>query len=219
MDAKNMKAKLLQFHDILEKISPPDISFLEKRDPFQFLISVILSAQTTDERVNQVTPELFSKYPDAFALASADIEDVKRIIHATGFFNAKARNITECAKAAVERFNGTVPEEMEELLSLPGVGRKTANCFRANVLGLPGIVVDTHFSRVINRVFGLGTRDPKAVEDFVCSNLEPSLWIRFSMTANLHGREICHAVKPDCKDCPARQMCRDFAESSAKSDG
>ncbi len=207
-----MDERVFTVHSILDRCSPPDISFLEKRDPFQFLISVILSAQTTDERVNQVTPELFAKYPDSKSLAAADIEDVKRIIHATGFFNAKSRNIIACAAAIEESFNGVVPTEMEDLLSLPGVGRKTANCLRSNVLGLPGIVVDTHFSRVVNRVFGLGTRDPLIVENFVCRNLEPRHWNRFSMTANLHGREICHSQKPECSRCPLRDLCADFAK-------
>ena len=202
-----MKKQIKAVHDILDGFYPPEISFLEKRDPFQFLISVILSAQTTDERVNQVTPALFARYPDASSLASADIEEVKAIIHPTGFFNAKARHIIDCAKAVKERFGGIVPAEMEELLSLPGVGRKTANCLRANVLGLPGIVVDTHFSRVVNRVFGLGTRDPEKVEAFVCANLDPALWNRFSMTVNLHGREICHARGEECDKCIIRDLC------------
>ena len=203
------RVKIRQIHEVLDKGSPADISFLRKRDPFQFLISVILSAQTTDERVNQVTPVLFASYPDARSLSKADLEDVKRIIHPTGFFNAKARHIIDCAKAIVENYNGEVPANMEELLTLPGVGRKTANCLRSNVLGFPGIVVDTHFSRVINRLFGLGTRDPFKVEDFVCSNLDPEKWNRFSMTVNLHGRNICHASGQECSICPLRDYCQD----------
>ena len=208
MDMDN-RAKIRRIHEILDQGSPEDISFLQKRDPFQFLISVILSAQTTDERVNQVTPELFASYPDASSLASADLEDVRRIIRPTGFFNSKARHIVDCSKAIVERFGGSVPVEMEDLLSLPGVGRKTANCLRSNVLGLPGIVVDTHFSRVINRLFALGTRDPDKVETFVCSNLDPESWNRFSMTVNLHGRNICHASGQECGICPLKDLCSD----------
>jgi len=204
---EEIRHKIKQVHEILDGVSPRDIAFLEGRDPFRFLISVILSAQTTDERVNQVTPELFSRYPDASALASADIGDVKRIIHPTGFFNAKARHIIDCAAAIEERFGGVVPVEMEDLLTLPGVGRKTANCLRSNILGLPGIVVDTHFSRVINRVFGLGTRDPLKVENFVCSNLDESCWNRFSMTVNLFGRTTCHASGQECEGCPLRDLC------------
>ena len=199
--------KMLQVHEILDRTCPPEISFLVMRDPFQFLISVILSAQTTDERVNMVTPELFSKYPDPASLAEADIEDVKRIIHTTGFFNAKAKNIIGCAQAIVSEHGGIVPTEMEDLLKLPGVGRKTANCLRANVLGLPGIVVDTHFSRVVNRVFGLGTRDPEKVETFVCATLDPECWSRFSMTVNLHGRQVCHASGQECGRCIIRSLC------------
>ena len=204
---EEIRHKIKQVHEILDGVSPRDIAFLEGRDPFRFLISVILSAQTTDERVNQVTPELFSMYPDASSLASADIGDVKRTIHPTGFFNAKARHIIDCAAAIEERFGGVVPVEMEDLLTLPGVGRKTANCLRSNILGLPGIVVDTHFSRVINRVFGLGTRDPLKVENFVCSNLDESCWNRFSMTVNLFGRTTCHASGQECEGCPLRDLC------------
>ena len=204
---EEIRHKIKQVHEILDGVSPRDIAFLEGRDPFRFLISVILSAQTTDERVNQVTPELFSMYSDASSLASADIGDVKRIIHPTGFFNAKARHIIDCAAAIEERFGGVVPVEMEDLLTLPGVGRKTANCLRSNILGLPGIVVDTHFSRVINRVFGLGTRDPLKVENFVCSNLDESCWNRFSMTVNLFGRTTCHASGQECEGCPLRDLC------------
>ena len=201
------RVKIRQIHDILDKESPKDISFLQKRDAFQFLISVILSAQTTDERVNQVTPELFASYPDASSLANADLEDVKRIIHPTGFYNAKARHIIDCAKAIVDNYGGEVPTEMDDLLTLPGVGRKTANCLRSGVYGLPGIVVDTHFSRVINRLFALGTREPGIVEEFVCTNLDPELWNRFSMTVNLHGRNICHASGQECDRCPLKALC------------
>ncbi len=211
-----MMERIVEFYDALERLSPKDISFLEKRDPFQFLISVVLSAQTTDERVNQVTPELFSKYPGPKELSEADIEDVKRIIRTTGFFNSKARHIIDCAKAIEERFGGVVPTEMDELLSLPGVGRKTANCLRANVYNLPGIVVDTHFSRVINRVFGLGTRDPEKVESFVCRNLPEDRWGRFSMTANLFGRQVCHASRPGCERCPVSHLC---CENEGKNKG
>ena len=212
---EEIRHKIRQIHDILDTVSPADISFLERRDPFRFLISVILSAQTTDERVNQVTPALFDRYPDATALAGADIDEVKRIIHPTGFFNSKARHIIDCAAAITGRFGGDVPREMDDLLTLPGVGRKTANCLRSNILGLPGIVVDTHFSRVVNRVFGLGTRDPGRIESFVCANLDERFWNRFSMTVNLHGRTTCHASGQECASCPIRTLC---AEHAAKTE-
>ena len=204
--------KMLQVHEILDRTCPPEISFLVPRDPFQFLISVILSAQTTDENVNKVTPELSYLYPDAQSLAKADIETVKRIIYKTGFFNTKAKNIIGCAQAIVTDFGGIVPTEMNDLLKLPGVGRKTANCLRADVLGLPGIVVDTHFSRVINRVFNLGTRDPLIVEKFVCEHLDDEHWGRFSMTVNLHGRQYCHHSKPECAECPLKNQCAEVAK-------
>ena len=208
---EEIRHKIKQVHEILDGVSPRDIAFLEGRDSFRFLISVILSAQTTDETVNRVTPQLFDRYPDAPSLASADIEEVKRIIHPTGFFNSKARHIIGCASGITERFGGIVPREMDDLLTLPGVGRKTANCLRSNILGLPGIVVDTHFSRVVNRVFGLGTRDPGKVESFVCANLDEDCWNRFSMTVNLHGRTTCHASAPECATCPLRALCTEHS--------
>ncbi|MCF0238753.1 MAG: endonuclease III [Sphaerochaetaceae bacterium] len=203
-----MAKNFIEVSDILDKTSPKEITFLEERNPFQFLICVILSAQTTDERVNMVAPTLFSKYPTPEALAEANVEDVKEIIRTIGFYNNKSKNIIGCAQVIVEKFNGVVPQKMDDLLTLPGVGRKTANCLRSNILGLPGIVVDTHFSRVVERVWALGTRDPLKVEDFVCKNLPSDRWSRFSMTVNLHGRRVCHPAKPQCNNCPLSQYCK-----------
>lgn len=198
---------LNEAYDILDAKYPKDIRFLDERNPFQFLVSVILSAQTTDETVNRVAPVLFASYPNASALASADMEDVKSIIHSTGFFNSKAKHIIDCSKAICEKYNGIVPSSMEDLVSLPGVGRKTANCLRSNVLGLPGIVVDTHFSRVVSRLLGLSTREPLKIERIVADNLPQDRWSRFSMTANSHGRDVCHSAKPQCNACPLASLC------------
>ncbi len=198
---------LSEAYDILDLKYPKDIRFLDERNPFQFLISVILSAQTMDETVNRVVPMLFSSYPNAASLAAADIEDVKSIIHSTGFFNSKAKHIIECSKVICEKYGGVVPSNMEDLVSLPGVGRKTANCLRANVLGLPGIVVDTHFSRVVSRLLGLPSRDPLKIERIVADNLPQNRWSRFSMTANSHGRDVCHSFKPQCSNCPLSALC------------
>lgn len=198
---------LSEAYDILDLKYPKDIRFLDERNPFQFLISVILSAQTTDETVNRVAPMLFSSYPNAASLAAADIEDVKSIIHSTGFFNSKARHIIDCSKALCEKHGGAVPSSMEDLVSLPGVGRKTANCLRSNVLGLPGIVVDTHFSRVVSRLLGLPSRDSLKIERVVADNLPQNRWSRFSMTANSHGRDVCHSSKPQCSNCPLSSLC------------
>lgn len=198
---------LNEAYDILDAKYPKDIRFLDERNPFQFLVSVILSAQTTDETVNRVAPVLFASYPNASALASADMEDVKSIIHSTGFFNSKAKHIIDCSKAICEKYNGIVPSSMEDLVSLPGVGRKTANCLRSNVLGLPGIVVDTHFSRVVSRLLGLSTREPLKIERIVADNLPQDRWSRFSMTANSHGRDVCHSAKPQCNACSLASLC------------
>lgn len=194
-------------YEILDPLYPSEIRFLDERNPFQFLVSVILSAQTTDESVNKVAPRLFAEYPDAKALSSANIEDVKSIIRITGFFNMKAKHIIDCAKALCERHGGQVPSSMEDLLALPGVGRKTANCVRANVMGFPGIVVDTHFSRVVARLLGLKDRDPVKIESIVAKSLPQKRWSRFSMVANSHGRDVCHASRPSCSACSICHLC------------
>jgi len=198
---------LKETYTILDKQYPKDIHFLEKREPFQFLITVILSAQTTDEIANKVSSKLFEKYPTAQALAIANIEDIKTIIYSTGFYNSKAQHITDCAKVICEKHDGVVPTSMEELTSLPGVGRKTANCLRSNILGLPGIIVDTHFSRVISRLLALKSREPVVVEKIISEKLPQEMWSRFSMTVNAHGRNICHSQKPQCENCPLTHLC------------
>jgi len=193
--------------NILDTLYPKDIQFLNETDPFKFLICVILSAQTTDATVNKVAPQLFATYPNAQALSNANIEEVKEIIHSTGFFNSKAKHIIDCSKKICGNHNGEVPSSMEELTKLPGVGRKTANCLRSNILGLPGVVVDTHFSRVIARLLALNSREPVFIENIVRDNLPEDKWSRFSMTANAHGRDICHSFRPDCENCPLSQYC------------
>ena len=208
--SSNISLILNEASDILDNTYQKNIQFLNETDPFRFLISVILSAQTTDATVNKVAPQLFASYSNAQSLANADIEEVKKIIHSTGFFNSKAKNIIECAKIIHDEHNGEVPSSLEELIKLPGVGRKTANCLRSNILGLPGVVVDTHFSRVISRLLNLNTREPVFIEDIVRKNLQEDKWSRFSMTANAHGRDICHSTKPECMKCPLSKYCLSF---------
>lgn len=176
-------------------------------NPFELIVATILSAQCTDEKVNQVTPVLFSRYPDAHALAAADSAAVEEIIHSTGFFRQKAKSIIGCARALAERHGGQMPESMDALTELPGVGRKTANLVRAFAMGLPGIIVDTHFKRLVGR-FGLTDEtDPDKIEFAIAGLLPEAEWTHFSNSLIWHGRRICNARKPNCDACPLRPDC------------
>lgn len=199
-----MKERIQRVYTILDTELPKEIGFLHQRDPFRFLISVILSAQTTDRTVNQIAVPLFERYPDAENLAAASVEEVESIIFPTGFFHTKARNIIACSKELVGR---SVPDTMEELLKLPGVGRKTANCVLGDIYKKGTIIVDTHFSRVVNRLGFASSIDPKVVERQIIELLEESKRYRFSMTVNLFGRTVCHARKPECATCILSSLC------------
>lgn len=183
------------------------VSFLEYGTPFELLIAVILSAQTTDRQVNLITPTLFERFPTPEALAHADPDEIETILHPIGFFRAKRRSIQATAREIAERFGGTVPEGMEELTSLPGVGRKSANVIRGTVFGLPAIIVDTHFGRVARRLGLTGAADPAKVEREIAERVRPSEQMRLSMLLNKHGRVYCHSRKPDCAGCPIREWC------------
>ena len=200
----NEKEFILKIYEVLDNNSPEEIVFLDKKDPFQFLISVILSAQTTDRIVNIVAIELFDKYPDALSLSKADLDDVSNIIRRTGFYKVKAKNIIGCAKALVGK---EIPSTIEELIKLPGVGRKTANCIIGEVYNQGAVIVDTHVRRVLNRLGVVDEKDPTKIEMKVKSLLEDKYLYRFSMTVNLHGRKYCFARKPNCKDCFLKELC------------
>lgn len=193
---------------ILSRIYPQDISFLEGDDPFRFLASVLLSAQTRDDYVNAVTPVLWKEYPDAKSLAAADLTRLEEIVHPLGFFRTKARNLKALA-AEVARL-GSVPDTIEELVRLPGVGRKTANCYVNHILKKPAVIVDTHFSRVAHRLGYADGESPEEVEREIRAAFEPQDWSRLSMVLNLHGRLVCHARKPECGKCQVSGYCRSF---------
>jgi len=201
------RARVLRILEILLKEYPDRRPPLNFATPFQFLVAVILSAQTTDAGVNRVTPELFSVFPDPAALAQASLAEVKRIIRPVGFANAKSDNILKTAVIIQREYDGAVPQAMGALLSLPGVGRKTANVIRAHLFSLPGIIVDTHFSRVMQRFGFCDTRDPFKVERAVAELLVEEYWSDLSMTVNFHGRKYCRARKPLCRRCPVRDEC------------
>lgn len=180
---------------------------LTHSNAFELLAATILSAQCTDARVNMVTPGLFAKYPTPEALAVANPTDVEEIIRSTGFYQTKARNLIGMARNVVERFDGEIPRELEDLVTLPGVGRKTGNVLRSVVYDLPGLAVDTHVGRLSRRL-GLTTEeDPVKVEKVLNGFIEPPEWGRFSLRLILHGRRVCDAKKPKCDICELEDIC------------
>lgn len=180
---------------------------LDHRNAFELLAATILSAQCTDERVNMVTPALFARFPTPEDLAGADPAAVEELVRSTGFYRNKARSLIGMATALVERFGGEVPAEMDDLVTVPGVGRKTANVVRSVALGLPGLPVDTHVGRLSIRL-GLTTQtDPVRVEYELDAMLPPEDWGRFSLLLILHGRRVCAARKARCLDCVLSDYC------------
>lgn len=186
---------------------PEATTALLHENPFQLLIATILSAQTTDESVNAVTPILFARYPAARSLAEADPAEVEQIIQATGFFRAKTRSIITCSRALVERFGGEVPARMEDLVTLPGVGRKTANVVLGVAFGVPGLAVDTHVTRLTNRLGLTRQKDPVKIETEVTKVVPPEHWTDFGLRLILHGRRVCSARKPNCPACVLNDFC------------
>jgi endonuclease-3 len=186
---------------------PEAVCELDHRNAFELLTATILSAQTTDKRVNMVTPTLFAKYPDAEALAAADPADVEEIVRSTGFFANKTRSILGMAKRLVEAYGGEVPGRMEDLTSLPGVGRKTANVVRSVALGLPGLPVDTHVGRLANRLALTTETDPVKVELELNAMIPAAERGDFSLRMILHGRRVCFARSPNCADCVLHDIC------------
>ncbi|HEX6984879.1 MAG TPA: endonuclease III [Planctomycetaceae bacterium] len=176
--------------------------------PFQLLAATILSAQCTDERVNQVTPELFRRYPTAAALAAANAGDVEKIIQSCGFFRAKAKSLLGMARGLVERHGGEVPRDLDALVELPGVGRKTANVVLGTAFGLPtGVVVDTHVRRVTGRLGLTASGNPEVIEKDLIALLPPAEWIMYAHRVIWHGRRVCTARKPNCPECPLLKLC------------
>lgn len=192
----------------LKKLYPEAICSLVADDPFQLLVATRLSAQCTDARVNLVTPALFAKYPTIEAFAEAEVKDVEELIHSCGFFRQKAKDIVGMAKDVLSRFGGRVPDTIEELTTLPGVGRKTANLIVGDVYGKPAVVADTHLIRISNRLGLVETKDPLKVELALKKLLRPEESNDFCHRAVLHGRALCDARRPLCGDCPLNTFCK-----------
>jgi len=194
--------------DALAKTYPGVVCALTHRNAFELVIATALSAQTTDVNVNKVTPELFDFYPTPKALAAAPILELERIIHSTGFYRAKAKNIKAAGQVLVDRFKGKVPQTIEELIQLPGVARKTANVVLGSWFGIPsGVVVDTHVSRISQRLELTRSTTPENIERDLQKIIPQNRWINFSHEIIHHGRQVCIARKPRCVDCTLEHLC------------
>ncbi|MEW6040973.1 MAG: endonuclease III [Elusimicrobiota bacterium] len=204
----NEQKKLNEIIKILRKLYPGARTALSHHDPFQLLVATVLSAQCTDERVNMVTPVLFKKYPKPENLAMADIKDIENIVRSTGFYKNKALSIKESSKTIVEQFNGKVPKTMEELMTLRGVARKTANVVLGSAYGIPsGIVVDTHVKRLAFRLGFTKETDPFKIEQDLMKILDKKDWIWFAHALIWHGRKVCIARNPLCSGCKLNGVC------------
>jgi len=201
-------ARAGQIAEVLARTYPVATCALHHKSAFQLLAATILSAQCTDERVNMVTPALFRKYPTPAALAAAKQEDVEAIIQSTGFFRAKANSLRGMAQGLVERFGGKIPRSLDDLVTLPGVGRKTANVVLGTAFGIPsGVVVDTHVGRITNLLALTKNRDAVKIEQDLMKLLPESEWVDFSHRLIHHGRRICIARRPKCLECPLLSLC------------
>jgi endonuclease-3 len=207
VDKNEAANRVKKIWPILEKSYPNAKSALNFRNPLQMLISTILSAQCTDVRVNMVTKEVFKKYKSAADWAEADLKEIESDIRSTGFYHNKAVNIKNATKAIIERFDGKVPDTLEELVTLPGVGRKTANVVLGNAFGKPGIACDTHVIRLSRRLGLSANSDPVKLEFDLAEILPKSIWTVFSHALILHGRNRCMARKPDCANCQIAKYC------------
>lgn len=203
-----MKRRVLKIYDILhKKYKHKDGTALIHNSPFELLVATILSSQCTDKRVNMVTPKLFKRFPTPEKLAVADILEVEKIIKSTGFYRNKAKNLVNCAGMLVKDFNGEVPSTLEDLIKLPGVGRKTANVVLGHAFNKPGITVDTHVKRISKRLGFTKFDDPVKIEMDLMTLWPKRIWTRFSDYIIYHGRDTCKARKPGCDRCEISHLC------------
>lgn len=199
--------KINAVYTLLDENSPKVIEFLKAPTIWQLLICIILSSQTTDKQVMKVSEHLFKRFTSLSDFMNSPLDDIKDEIKSIGFYNAKAKNIKETARILCTEFNGEVPLDIDTLTALPGVGRKTANCIIGHAKGEDAVIVDTHFKRVVNRLGLTKSSDPQKIEMEIRKLLPPQKTFRFSMTANLFGREICHARGAECEKCYLREFC------------
>jgi endonuclease-3 len=206
----NKKVRAAKMYRVLTKSYPNVRCELDFDNPFQLLVATVLSAQCTDKRVNQTTPALFKKYKSIKKMASADIDDIEKLVKSTGFFRAKAKNIKSLSKKILNDFDGQVPERLEDLITLPGVGRKTANVVLGHAFNTPGITVDTHFGRLSRRFGWSKSNDPVKVEFEVGDLIPQKEWTNLSQRLIWHGRRVCHSRKPACGACSLTKLCPSF---------
>ncbi|MFW5747413.1 MAG: endonuclease III [bacterium] len=202
-----LKAKAAAVNRRLEPVYTNLEPLIHYRNCYELTVAVILSAQTTDNQVNRVTPELFERFSGPRELAAADPKEVEEIIRSVGFYVNKTRHILGAAQKIVGDFGGEVPEAMDDLVGLPGIGRKSANVIRGFCFGKPAIIVDTHFMRVVRRIGLTEAKNPDTIERDIGGLLPEGKWTAFTMRINRHGRSLCTARKPDCPNCPVREVC------------
>jgi endonuclease-3 len=193
--------------ELLRPIYPDPKPLLRYENSYQLMVAVALSAQTTDAQVNAITPELFRTFPDPVALMEADPTEVERIIHSVGFFRSKAKNIIAAAATLVREFEGVLPRHIDDLVKLPGIGRKSAGVLLTHLYDEPALIVDTHFGRVTRRLGYTESKDPNRIERDCARQMPRGLWAEASMVLNYHGRYCCTARKPECGRCPLSDLC------------
>ncbi|MEX0843040.1 MAG: endonuclease III [Gemmatimonadota bacterium] len=206
LTARRTRAR--EIFDLLAEEHPDAHCALDHESPYELVVATILSAQCTDERVNMVTPELFRRFPTARDLAEAPVDEVEELVHSTGFFRNKARNLIGMAEGVVERHGGEIPRTLDELTALPGIGRKTANVVLGNAFGVDeGVVVDTHVRRLANRLHLSRQQDPVKVERDLIQIFPRERWTLLSHLLIFHGRRVCKARKPKCRECAVAHLC------------
>jgi endonuclease III len=203
---------------ILQDTYPDAHCELDFRNPFELLVATVLSAQTTDVRVNLTTPDLFAKYPTPEDMAAANPEEMEEILRPTGFYRAKTKSVLGLSSALVERFKGEVPKKLDDLVTLPGVGRKTANVVLGNAFGVPGLTVDTHFGRLVRRFGWTDEEEPEKVESAIAELFPRRDWTMLSHRLIWHGRRICHARRPACGACPLADLCPSYGSGPVDHD-
>ncbi len=207
-ELKSKKQRVKRVVHLLKRYRPLAECALYHKNPLQLLVATILSAQCTDKRVNEITKTLFKKYPTARAFAKAPLKTLEKEIYSTGFYRAKAKNIRSACQKIQEEFKGQVPGRLKDLLTLPGVGRKTAHVILGTAFRISsGVVVDTHVRRISNRLSFTNSQDPEKIEKNLCNLLSKKTWIYFSHALILHGREVCKARSPKCHVCFLQELC------------
>lgn len=215
--SKSEESRIITILELLdEKYDEDKETYLEHDNSWQLLIATILSAQCTDERVNKVTRKLFKKYITLEDFANADIKELEKDVYSTGFYRNKAKNIIGATQMLILDFDGQVPSDIESLIKLPGVGRKTANVIRGNIYKIPSIVVDTHVKRISNRLGFTASKDPERIEFALMEILPKDYWIQYNLQVIAHGRAICTARSPKCTECFLNHLCPHYSKNHLK---